>query len=105
MVAKIRAYKSPDDVESSLRYIDGHKKVLEAYGVKQVTSASHDWLYDKNTYVIIVESENGDKIYGGGRIQIRSTEMKLPMEGAIAKIDDRIYGYMDNLEEQRVAEF
>lgn len=105
MIAKIRAYKAPDDVESSLRYIEGHKKVLEAYGVKQVTSAIHDWLHDENTYVIIVESENGDKIYGGGRIQIRSQEMKLPMEGAIAKIDDKIYGYMDNLEPQRIAEF
>ena len=72
MVAKIRAYKAPDDVETSMRYIEGHRNVLEAYGVKQVTSANHDWLYDPNTYVIIVESENGEKIYGGGRIQLRS---------------------------------
>jgi hypothetical protein len=105
MVAKIRAYKAPEDVESSLRYIDGHKKVLEAYGVKQVTSAVHDWLHDENTFVIIVESEDGDKIYGGGRIQIRSKQMPLPMEGAIAKIDKKIHDYMDHIEVERVAEF
>ena len=40
MVAKIRAYRSPDDIETGLRYIEGHRKVLELYGVKMVTSAS-----------------------------------------------------------------
>jgi len=105
MVAKIRAYKAPDDVDTSMRYIEGHKHVLEAYGVKQVTSAKHDWLLDNDTYVIIVESENGDKIYGGGRIQIRSPQLKLPMEGAIAKIDSNIYQYMDNLGDYKLAEF
>lgn len=105
MVAKIRAYKAPDDVETSMRYIEGHRNVLEAYGVKQVTSANHDWLYDTNTYVIIVESEDGEKIFGGGRIQLRSQQLKLPMEGAIAKIDSKIHDYMDNLGNYRLAEF
>jgi len=105
MVAKIRAYKSTEDTETCYRYIDEHRKVLEAYGVKQVTSASHDWLNDENTYVIIVESEDGEKIYGGGRIQVRTEKMKMPMEGAIAKKDERIYGYVDNLKERKIAEF
>ena len=105
MVAKIRAYKSTEDPETCYRYIDEHRKVLEAYGVKQVTSASHDWLNDENTYVIIVESEDGEKIYGGGRIQVRSEQMKMPMEGAIAKKDERIYSYVDNMREKRIAEF
>lgn len=105
MVAKIRAYKSPDDIETSLRYIDGHRKVLESYGVKQVTSANHNWLYDENTYVIIVESEDGDRIFGGTRVQIRSQNLKMPMEDAIAKIDAGIYSYMDNFDGSRIAEF
>jgi len=105
MVAKIRAFKSPDDVETSLRYVEGHRKVLESYGVKKVTSASVDWLHDPQTYVVLVESEDGEKIYGGGRIQIRSHEMKMPMEDAIAKIDKGIYQYVDNIGSQSVAEF
>ncbi|GGB78469.1 hypothetical protein [Dyadobacter sediminis] len=105
MVAKIRAYKAPDDVETSKRYVDEHRKVLEAFGVKQVTSANLDWLYDPNTYVIIVESEDGEKIFGGGRIQIRNETMKLPMEGAIAKKDTRIYPYIQNIENYKLAEF
>ena len=105
MIAKIRAFKSPDDVETSLRYVEGHRKVLESYGVKKVTSASVEWLYDPQTYVVLVESEDGEKIYGGGRIQIRSNEMKMPMEDAIAKIDKGIYQYVDNIGNESIAEF
>ncbi|HEV7382136.1 MAG TPA: hypothetical protein VGN64_20210 [Dyadobacter sp.] len=105
MVAKIRAYKSPDDIETSLRYIEGHRKVLESYGVKKVTSANHNWLYDDQTYVVIVESEDGDRIFGGTRVQIRSEDLKMPMEDAIAKIDSNIYGYMDNYQNKTLAEF
>ncbi|MEO6284210.1 MAG: hypothetical protein ABIN80_01825 [Dyadobacter sp.] len=105
MVAQIKAYRAPDDVETSLRYADGHRKVLEAYGVKQVTSANHDWLHDPNTYVIIVESEDGSQIYGGTRVQVRSPNLKMPMEDAIAKIDKSIYKYVDNIGDYHVAEF
>lgn len=105
MIAKIRAFRSPDDVETSLKYVDGHRKVLESYGVKKVTSASVDWLHDPQTYVVLVESEDGDKIYGGGRIQIRTQEMKMPMEDAIAKIDKGIYDYMDKIGSETIAEF
>ena len=105
MLAHIKAYRAPDDVETSLRYADGHRKVLEAYGVKQVTSASHNWLYDPNTYVIVVESEDRNTIYGGTRVQIRSPDIKMPMEDAIAKIDKNIYNYVDNIGDYHVAEF
>ncbi|WP_025764561.1 hypothetical protein [Dyadobacter tibetensis] len=105
MRARIRAYKAPDDVDTSLRYVDGHRKVLESYGVKQVSSANIEWLHDPETYVIIVESEEGDKIYGGGRLQLRSPGMKLPMEHGIAKIDNSIYDYVDRFGDCRIAEF
>jgi hypothetical protein len=105
MIAKIRAFRSPDDVETSLKYVDGHRKVLESYGVKKVTSASVEWLHDPQTYVVLVESEDGEKIYGGGRIQIRTQEMKMPMEDAIAKIDKGIYDYVDKIGNETIAEF
>jgi hypothetical protein len=105
MIAKIRAYKSPQDIETSLRYIEGYRKVLESYGIKQVTSTAHDWLYDDDTYVIIVESEDGEKIYGGGRIQVRKDVVRMPMEDAISKIDSNIYNFVDNLGGERMAEF
>lgn len=105
MVANIRAYNAPNDVETSIRYVDGHRKVLESYGIKQVTSTNIDWFHDPYTYVIVVESEDGEHIYGGTRVQIRSEKLRMPMEDAIAKIDKNIYNYVDNLGNYNVAEF
>ncbi|GAC1382669.1 MAG: hypothetical protein NVSMB45_09000 [Ginsengibacter sp.] len=105
MIATITSYRSSQDIETSLRYVEGHAKVLESYGVKKVTSSSNDWVYDDQTYVVIVESLDKSKIYGGARIQIRSEKLKLPMEHAIARIDSNIYNYVDKYGDYNVAEF
>ncbi|MDZ4668338.1 MAG: hypothetical protein SGJ00_10685 [bacterium] len=101
----IRAFKVTEDHLACLRYIKGHHLVLESYGVTKVTSLNADWIDDPNTYAIIVESEDGKKVYGGGRIQIKSKKLRMPMEDAIAILDDKIYTYADNLGHNNVAEF
>lgn len=105
MQAKIRAYQSCTDIETSLRYVEGHKKVLESYGVTKVTSANYNWVYDTNTYVIIVTSLDNEKIYGGCRVQIRGAQLPMPMEDAIAKVDPNIYQFMDKYGDVVAAEF
>lgn len=105
MVAKIRVYKAAEEIETSQRFVEGHRKMLEAYGVTKVTSAGETWVYDPDTYVIIAESGDGERILGGTRIQVRTPTMKLPMEDAIAKVDSTIYGYVDKIGDYNVAEF
>jgi hypothetical protein len=100
-----KIFRAVDDEEACLRYIDGHRKVLEAFGVTKVTSSKADWMHDPNTYVISIESEDRTKILGGGRIQIRSEHVKMPMEPAIAILDQRIYPYVEELGNYKVAEF
>jgi hypothetical protein len=102
---RIRAFKVTEDHAACLRYIKGHHLVLESYGVTKVTSLNADWIDDPNTYAIIVESEDGKKVYGGGRIQIKSDTLKMPMEDAIAILDERIYNYTENIGRYQVAEF
>ncbi|MDP1728042.1 MAG: hypothetical protein Q8M15_14750 [Bacteroidota bacterium] len=102
---KIRAFKVTEDHSACLRYIKGHHQVLESYGVTKVTSLNADWIDDPCTYAIIVESEDSKRVYGGGRIQIKSTALRMPMEDAIAVLDDRIYAFADNLGILKVAEF
>lgn len=105
MIATIKIFRAVEDTAACERYIDGHRKVLEAYGVTQVTSANVSWQHDPHTWVIIVESDDKTKVYGGGRIQIRSKEIKMPMEGAIAILDKKIYPYVDAIGDYNVAEF
>ncbi len=102
---RIRAFKVTEDHAACLRYIKGHHLVLESYGVTKVTSLNADWIDDPNTYAIIVESEDSKKVYGGGRVQIKSKELKMPMEDAIAILDDRIYDFTNKLGVYQVAEF
>jgi len=105
MKINIRAFRAIDDFDSCESYIDGHRRVLDAYGVSKVTSASDNWRLDPCTYVVIVESDDKTKVYGGGRIQVRSAEVKMPMEGAIAILDSSIYSYVDKIGNNNVAEF
>ncbi|XZF13421.1 hypothetical protein ACTHGU_16665 [Chitinophagaceae bacterium MMS25-I14] len=101
----IRAFRATDEPASCRRYIEGHQKVLEAYGVTKITSAKYGWLDDPHTYVIIAESPDQQKTYGGGRIQLHSAERPMPLESAIAVLDTRIHPYLEKLGDLKVAEF
>ena len=102
----IKAFRAIDDLDFCETYIDGHRRILDAYGVSKVTSASTDWKYDPSTYIIIIyDSNDTAKIYGGARIQVRTETLKMPMEGAIAILDKNIYNYVDQYGNYNVAEF
>jgi hypothetical protein len=93
----IRVFRAPDDKESCQKYFEGHSRVLKIYGITMITSAKAAWFDDPNTYVILVESENGEKQYGGARIQVASGEYKLPIEDALGRHDKGVYDYVREL--------
>lgn len=94
---KIRVFRAIDDLESCQKYVEGHIKVLKVYGITMITSAKTDWFYDPNTYVIIAESGDGGKIYGGARIQIANNTFPLPIETAVQELDSSIHILVDEL--------
>jgi tetrahydromethanopterin S-methyltransferase subunit B len=104
MVIKIRVFRASEDEESSHLFVEGHRKVLDAYGVTKVTSNKENWIGDPNTYVIVAETKDSSRILGGARVQVRSQEIKMPMEDAIAKIDPQINHYVDAIGNYKVAE-
>jgi hypothetical protein len=91
MQFRIRAFRATKDPEACDKFIAGHKQVLETVGVKQVTSSSDSWKYHKGTFAIIVESMDGQKVYGGARIQASDGIIPLPIEEATGYMDDNIY--------------
>ena len=88
---KIRVFRAIDDIESCQKYVEGHKRVLRVYGITMITSAKTEWFYNSNTYVIIAESETGEKVYGGARIQIANNTFPLPIETAVQELDTSIH--------------
>lgn len=60
-----------------------------------ITSAKVAWYHDPNTYVILVESEDGEKIYGGARVQVAADDgLRLPIEDALGRFDTNIYKFV-----------
>jgi hypothetical protein len=93
----IRVFRAPDDKESCQKYFDGHSRVLKIYGITMITSAKVMWFDDPDTYVILVESENGEKQFGGARIQVAGGTYRLPIEDALTRFDPYIHDYVKHL--------
>ena len=93
---KISVFRAIDNNELCQRYVDGHVRVLAIYGITMITSAKVEWFEDPDTYVILVESYNRDKIYGGARVQVARGKYELPIENAIKKFDPSILSMVNN---------
>ncbi len=87
----IRTFRAPDDPEACAKFITGHKRLLEIYGISQITSNRQDWVDDYNTIVILVEDKETKMVYGGARVQMVSSQYQLPIETAIGKYDPKIF--------------
>jgi len=105
MQVRVRVVRATEDPEATEKYIIGHLKVLESYGVTKVTSADRSWVTNPNSYLILFESMDDFRVLGGGRVQLRSKEFPLPLEDAIAEVDPKIISYMDQFGELEVAEY
>ena len=92
----IRAFRATDDPETCQKFIDGHKNVLEHHGIVKVTSSNDDWALNKSVFVIVVESMDGEKLYGGARVHAADGITRLPIEEATGFMDDKIYEIVAN---------
>jgi len=101
---RIRAFRATDDPETCMRYIQGHRKVLSIYGIENITSNTDDWLYNPSIFVIVVESVDGEKLYGGARVQAVDGITPLPLEEATGTMDSKIYEVVRDYARTGVAE-
>ena len=96
----IKAFRAVSDVDSCHRYVEGHSKVLRIFGIAMITSAKLLWMEDPDTYVVVVESEDGEKVFGGARIQVAKGNLPLPIEDAVTKFDQNVHLFV----RERIAE-
>ncbi|MBN9297629.1 MAG: hypothetical protein J0I41_11485 [Filimonas sp.] len=88
---RIRAFRATEDPETCLKFIEGHKKVLTIYGIENITTNTNDWMYNPAIFVIVVESLDKTKLYGGARVQCADGIHPLPIEEATGKMDPKIF--------------
>jgi hypothetical protein len=89
---KIRVFRAVDEPETCQKYIEGHIKLLTQFGITSITSARPKWVDNPYTYVIIAESPDSDKVYGGARVQIANSSEPLPIEEATWCLDPNVSG-------------
>jgi hypothetical protein len=99
----IRGFRAIDDLSSCQRFLQGHIDVIAAFGFK-LSSATEAWMYDPNTYVVIVESHDRKRTFGGARLQMRSPSNPLPVEGAIGIEAPEIFSFLEEKRDRRLAE-
>ncbi|MEX0882834.1 MAG: hypothetical protein WDZ72_05110 [Cyclobacteriaceae bacterium] len=105
MKVRVRIVRAMEDIEATEKYIYGHHKVLESYGITKVTSADRSWALNPHVYLILFESMEDLRILGGGRIQLRTENFPLPFEMAIKEIDPKIIDFMAEYSDLEVAEY
>lgn len=88
---RIRAFRATDDPDTCRKFIEGHRRVLSIYGIENITTNTDDWMFRRSIFVIVVETLDGKKLYGGARIQVADGIHPLPIEEATGKMDPRIY--------------
>jgi hypothetical protein len=86
-----KAFRAIDEPEICDQFIEGHANVLKEYGVTKVTSSNNDWKYNPYVFVVTVHENSTGNVVSGLRIHIASEEYPLPLEGAIAPVDSRIF--------------
>lgn len=104
-VVRLRAFRAIDDPETCNLFIEGHTQVLTNIGVTKVTSSKNEWMYNPAAFVLIVESLDRKKVYGGVRIHVAGGSQPLPIEEATASLDPSIYELVYNYAQKGTGEF
>ena len=88
---RLRAFRAIDEPETCELFIQGHTHVLTNIGVTKVTSSKNEWTGNPAAFVMIVESLDGKKVYGGARVHVAGGSQPLPIEQATGAIDPGIF--------------
>ena len=87
---RIRAFRATDDIETCKKFIAGHRKVLTIYGIENISSNTDNWIYNPAVFVVVVESLDGERLFGGARVQAVDGLNPLPIEKATSLLDPKI---------------
>jgi len=103
-VVRLRAFRAIDDPETCEKFLEGHRHVLTTIGVEKVTSSKNEWTMNPAVFVLIVESLDRKRVYGGARIHVSGGTEPLPIEQATGALDPSIYELVYRFAQQGTGE-
>src|ERR1700726_3168565 len=101
---RLRAFRAIDDPKTCALFVKGHTHVLTSIGVTKVTSSKNEWTKNPDAFVMVVESLDGKKVYGGARVHVAGGSQPLPIEQATGAMDDKIFDLVSNFARQGTGE-
>jgi len=101
---RLRAFRAIDEPETCELFIQGHTHVLTSIGVTNVTSSKNEWTKNPASFVMIVESLDRKKVYGGARVHVAGGSDPLPIEQATGSIDTGIFDLVWRFAQQGTGE-
>lgn len=90
-VVRLRAFRAIDDPVACELFVQGHAHVLTSIGVTKVTSSKNEWTQNPAAFVLIVESLDKTKVFGGARVHVAGGTEPLPIEQATGALDKSIF--------------
>ncbi|MFZ1693419.1 MAG: hypothetical protein WAT74_09500 [Flavobacteriales bacterium] len=84
-----KSFRAIDDPAMCAEFLKEHRKVLEDFGITNVTTNNDAWTEDPGTHVIVALS-NLHGLVGGIRVEVDGGQRELPIESALQGLDHRI---------------
>ena len=79
------------------RLLDGHKRVLKAYGIKNLSSFRTDWFRRDDVMVIAVLSGDGERVLAGARLQPGLVANDFPLHQAVGHMDPEVGNFLERI--------
>lgn len=86
---KVVVFKASENSAFCELFAKGHKKVLEDFGVKNVSSSNDEWMCSPRTYCVSYFDKDNNMV-GGIRVEFATKNHLLPISTAIARYDPSI---------------
>ena len=101
---RLRAFRAIDEPHTCEMFVTGHEHVLKSIGITKVTSSKNEWTRNPAAFVLIVESLDKNKVYGGARVHVAGGSEPLPIEEATESLDHKVVDLIFNYAQKGTGE-
>lgn len=85
----VRAFRAPDEPHTCRLFVEGHRRALQNFGIRKLTSLNDVWKNNPDCVVVVAETPDG-RLLGGIRFEKSTGRFALPVEAAVGDLDRRV---------------
>ena len=93
----LRVLRASEDIGLCEQMVEGHKRVLRAYGIKNISSFNTDWIGRDDVILIVALSVDGKRVLAGTRLQASGEPEGYPLYQAVGEMDKNIKPWLKAL--------